>query len=82
MEFSIYELDVWGNSEDGYEVNDVIATDTIIDVDDIDNNNEIIDALRAEGYNIPKVTIDGDEFGLFIDREEDAKPLLELRRLY
>ena len=83
MEFRICELDVLGNSEEGYEVNDVYVTDEVITITEEATDEEIGDWLREYLYpNLPAITIDGDyEFNLFIDAEEDGKPLLELRRI-
>lgn len=83
MEFRICELDVLGNSEEGYEVNDVYVTDEVVTITEDATDEEIGDWLRNNLYpNLPAITIDGDyEFSLFIDAEEDGKPLLELRRV-
>lgn len=32
MEFQVVELDVWGNSEEGYEVNGAYFTDEVITI--------------------------------------------------
>jgi hypothetical protein len=83
MEFQVVELDVWGNSEDGYDVNDVYVTDEVITITEDATDKEIGDWLREHLYpNLPAITIDGDyEFSLYIDAEEDGMPLLELRRV-
>lgn len=83
MEFIICELDVLGNSEEGYEVNDVYVTDLVVTITEDATDEEIGDWLRNNLYpNLPAITIDRDyEFSLFIDAEEDGKPLLELRRV-
>jgi hypothetical protein len=82
MEFQVVELDVWGNSEDGYDVNDVYVTDEVITITEDATDKEIGDWLREHLYpNLPAITIDGDyEFSLFVDAKEDGEPLLELKR--
>jgi len=42
MKFEILSLDVWGNEEDGFEINQVFATGNFIDIDDNDTNLEIL----------------------------------------
>ena len=83
MEFRICELDVLGNAEEGYDVNDVYVTDEVITITEDATDDDICDWLRNNLYpNLPAITIDGDyEFNLFIDAEEDGRPLLELRRV-
>ena len=83
MKFRVVEYDVWGNAEDGYEVNGAYYTDEVITIAKDTTNKEICDWLRENLYpNLPnKVTIDGDnDFSLYLEAEEDGRPLLELRR--
>ena len=50
----IYRLvdyyDVWGNEEDGWEVNDVIRTDIVIELDDKNTGEDVIDELIYAEY--------------------------------
>jgi hypothetical protein len=81
MEFRVYALDVWGNSEDGYEVNDCIATDNIIELSDDWTPKDIAEQIMED--RTIRLSIEGDEdFTLYVDREEDGRPLVELRRLH
>jgi hypothetical protein len=82
MEFRVIELDVYGNAEDGYDVNDVYYTNETITITEDATDKEIGDWLRNNLYpNLPAITVDGDyEFSLFVDAEEDGEPLLELKR--
>ena len=84
MEFKVIELDVWGNNEEGYEVNGAYFTDEAITIAEDTTDKEIGDWLRNSLYpDLPAITINGDyEFSLFVDAEEDGKPLLELRRIH
>ena len=52
MKYRINELDVWGNDEDGYEINDIFKTDIIIDFDNPYDDNEVIEKTK-EYYNLP-----------------------------
>lgn len=82
MKYRLYIYDVWGNSEDGYEVNDKFPQCTI-EVADINNDEAIFDALTDEGYciNGVEINIEGDEQVLYFDSSIDGKPLAELRRV-
>lgn len=52
MKYRINELDVWGNDEDGYEINDVFKTDYIIDLKNPYDDAEVIEKTE-EYYNLP-----------------------------
>lgn len=85
MDFQVVEYDVWGNAKDGYEVNGAYVTNNIITIEEEATNEDICDWLR--GYLYPglpkKIIIDGDyDFSLYLEAEEDGKPLLELRRVH
>jgi hypothetical protein len=81
MKFRVYALDVWGNSEDGYEVNNCIATDNIIELSDDWTPKDIAEQIMED--RTIRLSIEGDEdFTLYVDREEDGRPLVELRRLH
>lgn len=81
MEFRVYALDVWGNSEDGYEVNDCIATDNIIELSDDWTPKDIAEQIMED--RTIRLSIEGDEdFTLYVDREKDGRPLVELRRIH
>ena len=81
MEFRVYALDVWGNEIDGYEVNDCIATDNIITLSDDWTPKDIAEQIMED--KTIRLSIEGDEdFTLYVDRESDGRPLVELRRLH
>ena len=48
MKYRLYNYDLWGNEEDGYDVNDVFASDKTIDIGPNDYDETIIKKLRAE----------------------------------
>lgn len=80
MRFKVCSLDVWGNAEDGYWVNDMFACGSI-EVDKPDTDMEIRNALINSGYLNAgfDVEIDSDGNGIiYINYLEDGKPLLQL----
>ena len=88
--FSKYEVisyDVWGNDEDGYEVNQSFHTGSFIDIPDYDlNAADLIMMLRNEGVLLSVIkdddlTIDlSHENAIYFSRSHDNKPLFELRK--
>lgn len=79
-EFISYDL--WGNDEDGYEVNQSFTTGIILDIEDSDTDIAVIKALRDAGLcdidDDERIDIDGDEHTLYINL--DGWPSCELRR--
>ena len=51
MIFNVAELDVWGNAEDGFDVNNVYRTDRYIDVKD--TKVETLTEALKKWYNLP-----------------------------
>ena len=47
--FRLYTYDVWGNAKDGFDVNDVWRTDTLIEVDEDTSDRAINRRLNARG---------------------------------
>ena len=74
VKYEIYDYDVWGNEEDGYEVNDVVPTGIFI----------YTDASKASickklGLDAPyKMDVDYNEDSIYIDY--DGNPYCELRK--
>jgi len=68
----IYDLDVWGNEEDGYEVNDVYKGD-IFEVPANYNENDIYDLLKSQGFLKNYVQQDDIE----IDMNEDFTEIFD-----
>ena len=81
MRFEIIEYDLWGNAEDGYEVNSVYHTRRYIEVSEKCTDGEILEVLSKD-YVLPEnVSIFGDnEYAILLEDAKDGKPLLELRR--
>ena len=79
MIFNVAELDVWGNAEDGFDINNIYRTDNYIDVKDTEVET-LTEALK-KWYNLPAFTVDGDdEYTLFLEDECTVEPLLYLYR--
>jgi len=75
-------LDVWGNSDDGYEINDVLGSHGVIEVNENADDAEIITALvdqgiiYAGGYALDHMGDDNIYCNL-IDPEDD-RPILQI----
>jgi hypothetical protein len=75
----VWGLDVWGNEEEGYEVNDR-SDHGIICIIDEPTDEEILKAVDLDYRNPSKFDIDGDDGYLHIERVRDGRPLLQLER--
>ena len=51
-------IDVWGNSEDGYTVNDAMRYENYVDISENSSENDIIQALVNKGYLLANVKYD------------------------
>ena len=84
-EYELYSYDVWGNEEDGYEVNDSYKIGKI-ELEDTEDNS-IIEALKQFGFLkdhalTSDFTIDGEnEYTLYVNGEKNNYPYCELRRI-
>lgn len=84
--YRLYNYDVWGNEHDGFEVNDVYRTSTIVDIPDDANDETIIRILKAEGaikrnIRFKSIEIDGElEYSLYFTYRPTGRPEFELRR--
>lgn len=77
-DFLIY--DVWGNEEDGWDVNDVFRSGITVTVPEGASNDDIV-ALVYEADVAPKVEIDPayDADSLYLRVKSNQRPLGELR---
>lgn len=92
MEYTKYELinyfDVWGNPEEGYEVNNMCSEGMVSIPDGIDNKEQVLlDLLIEKDLIKTGVTLDQLSFsydGSFIEVYEAAKdmPLFSFRPTY
>lgn len=82
--YHVLKLDVYGNPDDGFEVNDKHHVGTVT-INDVDDDAEIIHALviadiLVVGTLPADLDIDGDEHALYINDPMGDCPVLELRR--
>jgi hypothetical protein len=83
-EWSVYSYDVWGNADDGWEVNDSFYVGEVTLADDA-SDADIITALKDAGIlskkaKVSNVDIDGDDDYITLNDKRDGMPLLELRK--
>ena len=81
MKYELLTLDVLGNDEDGYEVNDVYNKG-IIEIEDDLSNLSIIKAIENEGYiNIKDLIIEDfcDDSLICLD-DKNGRPIFQLRK--
>lgn len=79
MLFNVAELNVWGNADYGFKVNNVYHTDRYIDVKDTEIET-LTEALK-KWYNLPAFTVEGNkEYTLFLESKDTVEPLLYLCR--
>lgn len=82
--YRLYSYDVWGNSRDGYEVNNVFRTGGVYELDDAWTDLQIIKELKKQGairksVKNSLVRIDGEfEYSLYFEYRN--KPEFELRK--
>ncbi len=84
--YDVCSLDVWGNPEDGYEVNDVHKCGTVDLDDDLYDGPALVAMLVDAGYLTEAcrqgVDVDWNDGLICIDDPEDGRPILQLRLAY
>jgi hypothetical protein len=83
-EFDILALDVWGNEEEGYEINSASYTGSKVQLHIDDNDLNILSRLYLEGLVITdkpeaEILIEGEFDSMFI-LYVDEKPTLQMQR--
>lgn len=87
----VWEYDVWGNAEDGWEINDrseltdYLFSGRLLELKD-ESDYTLLEALKKRGWlksrtRIEDLKIDGDEISILINQAEDDYPLLGLSRV-
>ena len=81
--YQAYTYDVWGNSGDGWNVNDVFRTSKVYELSSGMTDDQIIESLKKQGCfkkGVCKklIYVDGDDETLYF--EYKGKPEFELRR--
>lgn len=82
MKYRLFDYDVWADGQDGWQVNQIFATDTYIDgIGDVQSDDEIIKIIRKSGilkkYARIRIAPIGDVI-IYIE-SPSGKPLFELR---
>ena len=90
MKFEIIQYDVWGNPQDGFEVNDAYSTGIVIDINENDSDKTILKKLKEVGflkktakYNCFEIEVCHSLTALYINHvtlKDGVYPLCELRR--
>lgn len=84
--YTVHALDVWGNAEDGYEVNDVYPSRGTIELPADATDAQIVAALQAAHFasradiDLSLVEIDGEP-GYTLYLSYDGRPEFELRKV-
>lgn len=82
----VISYDVWGNAEDGWEVNQAFRTSFRAHFDDDADDETILAALVECGYIAAGFTTDDVEFedsggdSIYITAADDARPICELQK--
>jgi hypothetical protein len=85
MKFEVIDHEVWGNDEEGFEVNDSWKIG-IIELSEDCTDEEILETMKEFGYfkesvKVTDIEIDGEiEYSLYINQSDNGRPLCELRR--
>lgn len=85
MRYEVHCLDVWGNAEDGYYVNDVYPSCAEIELPEGYTDADMLRALRVDVLDDSKpdafYEIEGgaEDETQYVNRACDGRPLLELR---
>jgi len=86
MTYEIFIYELWGNLEEGFEVNDIFNTGDTIILNPEDSDKEVISSIREiYPWLLPSdtemgITIEGEnEYTLYFYEEDSHTPLFELR---
>lgn len=87
MKWIVFVLDVWGNEEDGFEINDKFSAG-VIEVED-DKEETLFNKLKEKGYFKETTKFEDVEFECWsfeddwwgIANAETGEPLYELSRI-
>jgi hypothetical protein len=82
MLYQVRSLDVWGNEEEGFTVNDNFDTGMRIDIDEKDDDDVIILKLINVGFiqGMIEARVDGEIGGnMYVELNDNSFPICELR---
>lgn len=72
--YRLYSYDVWGNTREGFWVNDIYRTATVIEINPEYSDYRINRILSGKG-----IVYDWHEFVIYANLKRNGKPLFELR---
>lgn len=82
--YNVHGLDVWGNEEDGFDVNDVYPSRGKVEIPFGAKHADIVRVLKEDGYidgdvKPSDVEIDGDEYMFEVNAKSNGRPVYQLR---
>lgn len=83
--WTLWSLDVLGNDDDGYEVNDRCCLDRAFELPEDATDAQIVNALRENHYlsgwvKTSHIEIGGDDLVIDVDWAKTGRPLFTLER--
>jgi hypothetical protein len=78
--FRLYNYDLWGNAQDGFEVNDVTSTGLLFEIPTEASNAEVLRIVfgdDADGFEVNQNY--SCEEAIYIDDVDESAPYCELR---
>lgn len=83
-QWDVYNYDVWGNEDDGFDVNDVFRWGSVI-LPENPTLAQVIENLKRVGFLSDEATVesireDGDDDVIYLDDASNNYPLCQLRR--
>jgi hypothetical protein len=77
--WAIHGLDVWGNSKDGFDVNDVYPARETIEIPSDATDKQIAGLLGKHFGSRMRLEIDSHETDIYVSRAWNGRPLVNLR---
>ena len=76
--YRLISYDTWGNSKEGFWVNDLFSTDIIVDIDPSYSDYRINRLLKIHGVKYDRQW--AHDTYLYAENKRNGKPLFELRQ--
>ena len=77
MKYRLYRYDLWGNEEDGYAVNDVFETDTVLKINSGASSRSIIRKIKKKYSRFSDYDVTGEDI-IYVNYMDN--PCCEMRR--
>lgn len=83
--FDLIDYDVWGNEEDGFEVNDLFYIERGLEFEEV-TKESVLAMLKEVDYLKDHVTLDMldielEEFHIYVNESHTSRPLCEFRKV-